>query len=134
MLSCRGAFVVSQWNRPSLDRYPIRMSNIPSTRAEVLYRQSSEADRFLPEGPREIMLDGRPALAWVNIQAAPDSSQGDIHVRFWDGEHRTYGQERRPGFLLPTDRANCLLVGREKEIGILNLTDNHFTPLAAIDD
>jgi sugar lactone lactonase YvrE len=105
-----------------------------STRAEVLFQQSSEADRFLPEGPRSITLDGRPALAWVNIQTAPDSAHGDIHVRFWDGEHRTFCQQYRPGFLLPTDRTNCLLVGREKEIGLLDLTINHFTPLAAIDD
>lgn len=110
------------------------MANIPSTRAEVLYRQSSEADRFLPEGPRAITLEGRDALAWVNIQTTADSTHGDIHVRFSDGEHRTYSQERRPGFLLPTDKPNCLLVGREKEIGILDLTVNHFTPLAAIDD
>ncbi len=105
-----------------------------STHAEVLFRQTSEADRFLPEGPRAIVLDDRPALAWVNIQTAADATQGDVHVRFGDGEHRTYAMERRPGFLLPTDRANCLVVGREKEIGLLNLTDNHFTPLAAIDD
>jgi sugar lactone lactonase YvrE len=105
-----------------------------STRAEVLFQQSSEADRFLPEGPRAITLDGRPALAWVNIQTAPDATHGDIHVRFWDGQHRTFQQQHRPGFLLPTDRPNCLLVGREKEIGLLDLTINHFTPLAAIDD
>lgn len=110
------------------------MANIPSTRAEVLYRQSSEADRFLPEGPRAITLEGRGALAWVNIQTAADSTHGDIHVRFSDGEHRTYSQERRPGFLLPTDKPNCLLIGREKEIGILDLKVNHFTTIAEIDD
>lgn len=105
-----------------------------STRAEVLFQQTAEPDRFLPEGPRAIMLEGRPALAWVNIQTAPDATHGDIHVRFSNGEHRTFTQQRRPGFLLPTDRPNCLLVGREKEIGLLDLTINHFTPLAAIDD
>jgi len=102
--------------------------------ATILYAQRSEADRFLPEGPREITLEGRPALAWVNIQTAPDATAGDIHVRFWDGEHRTYAQSRRPGFLFPTNRADTLFVGREKEIGLLNLVNNSFTPLAAIDD
>jgi sugar lactone lactonase YvrE len=102
--------------------------------ATVLHAQRSEADRFLPEGPREITLDGRAALAWVNIQTAPDATAGDIHVRFWDGEHRTYAQSRRPGFLFPTDRADTLFVGREKEVGLLNLVNNSFTPLAAIDD
>jgi sugar lactone lactonase YvrE len=105
-----------------------------SIAATVLHTQRGEADRFLPEGPRAVTVEGRPALAWVNIQTAPDATGGDIHVRFWDGEHRTYAQSRRPGFLLPTDRADTLLVGREKEIGLLNLTTNHFTPLAAIED
>jgi sugar lactone lactonase YvrE len=105
-----------------------------SMRAEVLFQQTTEADRFLPEGPRAITVDDRPALAWVNIQTAADASNGDVHVRFWDGEHRRYSQQRRPGFLLPTSRSNVLLVGRNKEIGLLDLTVNHFTPLAAIDD
>src|SRR5262245_19773831 len=105
-----------------------------STRTTVLHAQRSEADRFLPEGPREVTVEGRPALAWVNIQTAPDATGGDIHVRFWAGEHRTYAQSRRPGFLFPTDRPNTLFVGREKEVGLLNLTTNHFSPLAAIED
>ncbi|HKA07454.1 MAG TPA: SMP-30/gluconolactonase/LRE family protein [Gemmataceae bacterium] len=102
--------------------------------ATILHAQRSEADRFLPEGPRENTLDGHPALAWVNIQTAADATAGDIHIRFWDGEHRTYAQQYRPGFLFPTDRANTLFVGREKEVGLLNLVNNSFTPLAAIDD
>jgi sugar lactone lactonase YvrE len=102
--------------------------------ATVLHAQRSEADRFLPEGPREITLDGRSALAWVNIQTAPNAIGGDIHVRFWDGEHRTYAQRHRPGFLFPTDRPDTLFIGREKEIGVLNLVNNAFTPLGAIDD
>src|SRR5262245_27041342 len=105
-----------------------------STRTTVLHAQRSEADRFLPEGPREVTFDGRTALAWVNIQTAPDATAGDIHVRFWDGEHRTYAQSRRPGFLFPTDRPDTLFVGREKEVGLLNLVNNSFTPLGAIDD
>jgi len=105
-----------------------------STRATVLHAQRTEADRFLPEGPRAVTVDGRPALGWVNIQTATDAAGGDIHVRFWDGEHRTYSQARRPGFLFPTDRPDTLFIGCEKEVGVLNLVTNHFTPLAAIDD
>src|SRR5262249_11985785 len=87
--------------------------------ATILHAQRSDADRFLPEGPREHTLDRHPALAWVNIQPAADATAGDIHIRFWDGEHRTYAQQYRPGFLFPTDRANTLFVGREKEVGLL---------------
>jgi sugar lactone lactonase YvrE len=110
------------------------MSVLRSTPATVLHEQRSEADRFLPEGPRAIAVEGRPAIAWVNIQTAPDATGGQIHVRFWDGEHRTYVQERRPGFLFPTDRADTLFVGREKEVGLLHLTTNVFHPLTKIGD
>jgi sugar lactone lactonase YvrE len=105
-----------------------------STPATVFFAQAGEADRFLPEGPRAVTVEGRPAVAWVNIQTDPDATSGDIHVRFGDGEHRTYHQERRPGFLIPTDRGNTLLAGREKEIGLLNLVNNAFSPLADIGD
>jgi sugar lactone lactonase YvrE len=88
----------------------------------------------LPEGPRAVTVEGRPAVAWVNIQTSADATAGDIHVRFWDGEHRTYAQTRRPAFLIPTDRPDTLFVGREKEVGLLHLTNNTFHPLAAIDD
>ncbi len=108
---------------------------IRSTPAAVLHSPNVEADRYLPEGPRTTTIDGRPALVWVNIQRAGDIASGDIHVRFWDnGEHRTYPQPRRPGFQFPTDRPNTLLVGMEKEVGLLDLATNQFTPLGTIPD
>lgn len=110
------------------------MPALRSTPATVFFTQTAEADRFLPEGPRAVTVEGRPAVAWVNIQTAPDATAGDIHLRFWDGEHRTYHQERRPGFLIPTDHEDTLLIGREKEVGLLNLVTNCFTPLADIGD
>lgn len=105
-----------------------------STTATVLHAQTAEADRFLPEGPRAITLGGRPALAWVNIQTAPDATGGAVHVRFGDGEHRKFPQPLRPGFLLPTDRPDALFVGREKEVGLLDLGTNTFTVLGNIGD
>lgn len=110
------------------------MAAVRSTPATVLHAQRSEAERFLPEGPRAVTVEGRPALAWVNIQTAADATAGDVHVRFWDGEHRNYAQTRRPGFLIPTDQPDTLFVGREKEVGLLNLATNVFHPLSAIDD
>jgi sugar lactone lactonase YvrE len=110
------------------------MPPVRATAATVLHAQSSEADRFLPEGPRAVTVGGRPALAWVNIQTAADAAGGDVHVRFWDGGHRTYAQPTRPGFLFPTDRPDTLFVGREKEVGLLDLATNTFRALAAIDD
>jgi sugar lactone lactonase YvrE len=106
-----------------------------STPAAVLHIQRAESDRFLPEGPRPVTIDGRSALTWVNIQTKADARTGVIHARFWDtGDLRTYPQARRPGFLLPTTRPNTLFVGREKEVGLLDLPSNSFTPLATIPD
>jgi sugar lactone lactonase YvrE len=102
--------------------------------ASVLQSQRSEADRFLPEGPRAVIVEERPALAWVNIQTAADATAGDLHVRFWDGGFRVDAQSKRPGFLIPTDRSDTLFVGRDKEVGLLRLANNTFHPLAAIDD
>jgi sugar lactone lactonase YvrE len=105
-----------------------------STEAAVLHSPTSDADRFLPEGPRIVTVESRTALAWVNIQTATDSTVGDVHVRFLNGEHRTYRQPRRPGFLFPTDRPDTLFVGMEKDVGLLNLVTNTFTSLATIPD
>jgi sugar lactone lactonase YvrE len=104
------------------------------TPATLLHAQADDEDGFLPEGPRAVIVEDRPALAWVNIQTAADATGGDIHLRFWDGEHRTYAQTNRPGFLFPTDRPDTLFVGREKEVGTLNLATNVFHALATIDD
>lgn len=101
----------------------------------VLHSQPTDADRFLPEGPRAIVLQGRDALAWVNIQTAPDATRGAIHVRYWDnGQTVIYPQARRPGFLFPTDVPDTFLVGMEKDLGTLNLATGVWTTLATIDD
>lgn len=92
-------------------------------------------DGFLPEGPREVTVDGRPAVGWVNIQTAPDAAAGAIHLRFWDtGERRTIPVPGRPGFWMPTDRPNVALVGASKQVGLLDLVSRKWEPLVAIPD
>jgi sugar lactone lactonase YvrE len=109
--------------------------NVTTTEARVLVAPEAEADRFLPEGPRSVVVDRRPALAWVNIQTAADATAGTIHLRFWDtGELRALPQPARPGFLLPTDRPGVVLVGREKEVGTLDLHTGTWSHLATIPD
>jgi sugar lactone lactonase YvrE len=101
----------------------------------VLFSFDSERDRFLPEGPRNVLVDGQSALAWVNIQTTADATSGDIHLRFWDsGEQRVLPQSARPGFLLPTDVPNVVVVGREKEVGTLNLSTGEWQTLGTIPD
>jgi sugar lactone lactonase YvrE len=103
--------------------------------ARVLVGFDADEDRFLPEGPRAVTVQGRDALAWVNIQTAPDATRGAVHLRFWDtGERRRIALPARPGFLFPTDAPNILLVGLEKAVGTLNVVTGVWTPLAKIPD
>jgi sugar lactone lactonase YvrE len=109
--------------------------SIPSTEARVLIAMDREEDRFLPEGPRSVVVEGRVALVWVNIQTAADSTRGALHLRFWDnGERRVLPQPARPGFVLPTDQPGMVVVGREKEIGLLDLGTGAWSAWAAIPD
>ncbi len=106
-----------------------------STEAIPLVRFEDEEDRFLPEGPRAVKLEGRDALAWVNIQTAPDATRGAIHIRYWDdGEEGLWNLEARPGFWLPTDKPGTLFVGLGKELGTLELETNTFRAMTRIPD
>jgi sugar lactone lactonase YvrE len=109
--------------------------NPPAHEMRILVSSPDDEDRFLPEGPRNIFVDGKEALVWVNIQNSADSRRGAIHLRFWDtGETRKLPQQARPGFVLPTDRDGCIVVGMEKEIGLLDLLTNAWTAWGAIPD
>lgn len=110
------------------------MPPAPSGEARVLVH-TEEEDRFLPEGPRVVTLDGREALLWVNIQTAPNARTGAVHVRYFDdGEQGVWNLRGRPGFAVPTDRPGTVLIGLEKQVGLLDLESNEFTPLATIPD
>jgi sugar lactone lactonase YvrE len=103
--------------------------------ARVLFTPPAEVDRFLPESPHAVTVSGRPALAWVNIQTDSDATSGAVHLRFWDtGEHRVLPQPARPGFIALTDRPGVVLVGREKELGTLDLATGSWRNLATIPD
>jgi sugar lactone lactonase YvrE len=111
------------------------MPAVPTREARVFVRTEDDEDRFLPEGPRAVTLDGRDALLWVNIQTAPDARAGAVHARYFDdGEQGVWNLRGRPGFIAPTDRPGTIFVGMEKEVGLLDLETNEFTPLAAIPD
>jgi sugar lactone lactonase YvrE len=106
-----------------------------TTEARVLVRSDEEEDRYLPEGPRPVTLDGRDALVWVNIQTAPDVARGAVHARFFDdGEQGVWNLPQRPGFVFPTDRPGTVFVGMEKRLGLLDLATNDFRELATIPD
>jgi sugar lactone lactonase YvrE len=109
--------------------------SIPATVARVLDTFNTGDDCFLPEGPRNIIVEGRAAMIWVGIQEAVESKRGDIHIGFWDsGEVRSLVQPSRPGFVIPTNRPGFVVVGREKEIGLLELRTGAWEHWATIPD
>ncbi len=111
------------------------MATIPSHVARVFVAPECLEDAFLPEGPRSCQVEGREACIWVNIQTATDATQGSLHLYFWDNaERRVLPQPARPGFVLPTDEPDVVLLGREKELGLLDLHSGDWQPLARIPD
>ena len=111
------------------------MGTVPSTEARVLVAPAAEPQRFLPEGPRLVLLRGREAVAWVNIQTAADATAGELHVWYFNrGEHQVIPVPGRPGFLFPTDRPDTLMLGLTKEVGLFHVPTGRWEPRAAIPD
>ncbi len=109
-----------------------------STEARVYIDFTEEADRFLPEGPRWMMIAGQPALVWVNIQLDASTTRGDLHMHFPGtdgGGDSGMGCPGRPGFLLPLADEDQALVGVDKVLRVVDLADGMWTePLATIPD
>ena len=101
--------------------------------AEVWYRPERREDRWLSEGPRAIIHQGQPAVAWINIQESPDSKSGSVFVRPDGGEVVKLPQPQRPGFIAQKADGE-LWLGMEKDLGVLTLATNTFTKLATIPD
>src|SRR5438874_7065580 len=88
-----------------------------TTQASVYIESTEERDRFLPEGPRWMTVEGRPTLVWVNIQFDPTATEGEINIHFpgTDGS-RDFGLPcpGRPGFLRALEGEDQALAGVEK--------------------
>ncbi|MCS6864238.1 MAG: SMP-30/gluconolactonase/LRE family protein [Gemmataceae bacterium] len=109
-----------------------------STPAQVYIDFANESDRFLPEGPRWMILDGRAALVWVNIQLDPQATEGEIHVHFPDSDGSddfAIACPGRPGFLIPTATPHHALVGMDKVLRLVDVWEGTWSdPLVAIPD
>ena len=107
-----------------------------TTEARLLVQPRSEADGFLPEGPRSVSVEGTDYLVWVNIQTGVDATTGAIWG-FRDSATRnlfTFPIPGRPGFALPATR-DRLLVGSTKELLTCELADGKCSaPLVTIPD
>ncbi len=100
-----------------------------------MFSDPDPRERFLPEGPRAVVVEGRDALLWVNIQSGKAAQTGKLHMRFWDtGEHRAFTLSERPGFVLPTNKPGVVCIGQGKEVGCYDLASGQWTHWAQIPD
>lgn len=105
-----------------------------STEASVFVGDTGELGRFLPEGPRTMVVDGIPRVLWVNIQDGVNSKRGWIHLAA-DIGRSSIATPGRVGFLLPVVGDNRLLLGMEKDLRVFTFGVGSFSaPLATIPD
>src|SRR5439155_21276594 len=107
-----------------------RRTTMHRTEAQPYFQPIGERNRFLPEGPRAMRRQSREGIAWVNIQCSPDSTSGSLF--FYDpkesqeeGEQLVFDYRldcpSRPGFLLPIEGGDRVLVGLEKALQVCDL-------------
>lgn len=99
-----------------------------TTTCEILFRPTSDALKFLPEGPYQID-EGR--FSWVGIQHGVDSTVGSINVfDLHTGKNQSFELPGRPGFAFPTNRDGVFITGIERSVGLFDTADGSFTTLA----
>ncbi len=108
-----------------------------STEARDYLRPWTEERRFLPEGPRRMVVNGEQVLVWVNIQTGVNVLTGTIHAHHTDNPRDDFSIPcpGRPGFILPILGGGKALVGLEKQLRICDLVEGKWSePLATIPD
>ncbi|MGL4423794.1 MAG: SMP-30/gluconolactonase/LRE family protein [Gemmataceae bacterium] len=106
---------------------------MPIYTARPLVQPTTEADRYLPEGPRPLTAFGQAALSWVNIQTGPTARTGAVHLALLGTrQRRQYTLPARVGFAFPTDGPDTLFVGVEHAVGTLHLPTGKWTPYATL--
>ncbi len=101
-----------------------------STEARVYIEFTEESDRFLPEGPRWMTVQGRPALVWVTIQLSATAREGEISVHFPDTDGSDDSGQPcpgRPGFVHPLEGEDQALVGVDKSLRLCDFVAGIWT-------
>jgi sugar lactone lactonase YvrE len=105
-----------------------------SSEAKAFVTPRDEMDRFLPEGPREADVLGTRRVVWINIQDGPNSKHGWIFNASASGQGSILAPGR-PGFHIPVEGGDRLVVGLEKELKVFTFGQGTFSPpLATIPD
>jgi sugar lactone lactonase YvrE len=102
-----------------------------TTQATVWHTPRHEESRYLPEGPR--LLAGDDAITWVNIQRSATAFNGELFR--WNRvtkELKKHPLPGRPGFAIPTNHPDRLIVGCDQTVGMYDLCRQNFRLLACI--
>jgi sugar lactone lactonase YvrE len=104
----------------------------PRIVAQPFFRSPDPKLRYLPEGPR--FIGGR--LLWVAIQYAADLPTGGLNILdLGTRENRHIPLPGRPGFIVPTDHPNQIVIGLERSLVRFDLAAERVTEtLAALPD
>lgn len=98
------------------------------TVAELLFLPESDQERFLPEGPTALGI-GR--FSWVAIQHGPETAFGSLNIFDVEaGDNQQFLLPGRPGFAKPTSDDQIFVVGCERELGLFNISDQSWKPIA----
>jgi sugar lactone lactonase YvrE len=86
----------------------------------------TEALRYLPEGPYPI---GPGRFSWVGIQHGPSATVGSLNrYDLATGLNESFDLPGRPGFAFPCQTHERFVVGCERSLGIIDLTNGQWQP------
>lgn len=101
-------------------------TNTTSIEANVLFRPSSDALRFLPEGPYPYSNN---QFSWVAIQHGKDSKVGSLNIYDGDtGVSQSFDLPGRPGFAFATNEPGVFVVGCERSLGLFDTSTRAWHP------
>jgi sugar lactone lactonase YvrE len=101
--------------------------------AQPIEMATSDALRFLPEGPYQI---GPGQFSWVGIQHGLDVTHGSLNrYDFATGENQSADLPGRPGFAFPCRTPGQFVVGCERSLGFFDVNSGQWSPFCdGVDD
>ncbi len=98
----------------------------PTHVAHSLGLPTTDAQRFLPEGPQDLG-DGR--ISWIGIQHGADSLNGSLHqTDLSTGRDEAFDLPGRPGFAIPCRTEGRYVIGMDRSLGFYETRTGHWEP------
>lgn len=106
---------------------------------QPFFEPTTEALRFLPEGPRVLQNfgGGKPLLGWVAIQHSADIARGSLNILDLETRtNQTFDLPGSPGFFAESTREGLVVVGIDRRFVLLNLANGEVseTDISVTDD